>query len=364
MKTNKYITTAILWLVAIGMTSCGNYYRMTSHIHNDGSMYREVYAKGDSAFMKGNMNHNPFLFQIDSGWKLTKLDSAFKFNFWGEEQTLNVKVSRTLAKVGDPCFSTLKGNEFMQPLVVPKESLVKTFKWFYTYYEYKAVYEELPNKGPIPLDTYMTKEEQTIWFRGSKQAFAGLNGMELNNNLDDIQSKFWQWYNRSQYEIAFETIDHFTALQKETVWQDSLNKSKMAVYNKYFANKGSDIEDISLEAICNYFDEQSKTNFFATLYRTHRTEMKTIYEEKGKITELFQYNIWFELTMPGKVISIDELGVQKGNSLVWRVNAFRLLSDSYVLEAESRTINYWAFVVTILLIVLAIGGCWRFSRKK
>lgn len=83
MKTNHLFIAALLLL---GTVSCGTNYRMTSQIGSDGSIYREVYARGDSAFIAGDKNHNPYMFQIDAGWQIVKLDSAIKFDFWGGER--------------------------------------------------------------------------------------------------------------------------------------------------------------------------------------------------------------------------------------------------------------------------------------
>ncbi len=366
MRTNNYLSTVVLGLIAACLTSCGNYYRITSRIHSDGSMYREVFALGDSTFMAGNMNHSPFFFSIDSGWKLTRLDSTVSFNFWGEQRNLNVKVSRTLAQVGVPCFETVQGKEFMKPLVMPHESLKKQFRWFYTYHTYKAVYEELPYKGPVPLDRYMTKEEQQIWFKGDKQACAGLNGMELNSRLDDIQSSFWQWYNKTQFELCYETINEFVSLQKEKEqFVNTLDTCKETVYNKFFAKMDSEMEEISLEAVCRHFDEQVKTAFFMALYQDNKAKMEATLEEKSKTIQLFDYTIWFEVFMPGKVLAVNEAGiVQKSDAIVWKVDAFRLLSGEYVLRAESRTVNYWAFAISILTAILVGIGCWKLSKRR
>ena len=75
MRTYKWMAAIVLLL---GMTSCGTYYRMVSQVNSDGSMHREVYAYGDSAFLAGDRNHNPFLFRIDSGWEVSNLDSVVK----------------------------------------------------------------------------------------------------------------------------------------------------------------------------------------------------------------------------------------------------------------------------------------------
>ena len=75
MKTNYFLITMLLLL---SMTSCSTYYRTTSRVERDGSMYREIYAQGDSAFIAGDKTHNPFLFQPDANWQLVNLDSTIK----------------------------------------------------------------------------------------------------------------------------------------------------------------------------------------------------------------------------------------------------------------------------------------------
>ena len=122
MRTYKWMAAIVLLL---SMTSCGTYYRMVSKVNSDGSMHREVYAYGDSAFLAGDRTHNPFLFRIDSGWEVSNLDSVVKFNCWGDEDKLNVKVCRTYPTVGSDSFCTLDGKEYSLPLVVPVEKLRK-----------------------------------------------------------------------------------------------------------------------------------------------------------------------------------------------------------------------------------------------
>ena len=188
MKTNNLIVAIV---ILFSMASCQTSYRMVSRIKTDGSLYREVYAYGDSAFLAGDRAENPFLFQIDSDtWQLVGLGSSIKFNFWGNEQELNVKVCRDIPGMSGEYFEVSDTKEYAAPLAVPQEILEKKFRWFYTYYSYKAIYSELPDKGPVPLDRYFSDEERQIWFRGDENAFAGWNGIELNNRLDDIENKF------------------------------------------------------------------------------------------------------------------------------------------------------------------------------
>lgn len=360
MKRNQLGVLAVLLFL---FTSCGSHYRMISRVNRDGSMFREIYASGDSAFMGGDNKRQPFLFRIDSGWELTKLNPAIPVNFWGEELLMNVKVSRELSAVGAECFQTLEGKEFMRPLVVPKETLQKRFRWFFTYYTFEATYKELPDKGPVPLSRYLSAEEQQLWFRGERNVFEGWNGIEMKNTLDDLDSKFWKWFARSQYEISWEILCHFESLQQcDTSYLHRLKEYREDVFRNIsnldisYSDKGTP------ESVCNFFDEYCKTKHYSELYKANREGIDALFQKKCQMTDLAGYVMRYELSMPGQLLSTNAPAQIEG-LLAWRVDVMRLLSGNYVLTAESRTPNYWAFGITLLLILFAVWGFWKIRRR-
>lgn len=365
MKTNHFITAAIL---LFGMTSCSTYYRMTSRIESDGSMYREVYAQGDSAFRAGDKTHNPFLFNIDADWQLTHLDSAIQFNFWGEKENLNTKAFRKFTITNGEYFSIAPKKEYARPLAIPHEELKKSFRWFYTYYTYQATYKELTDKGPVPLNNYLNEEEQKIWLQGENAAYNGLNGIELNEKLDDLERKFGEWYGRSQYEICWEVLRHFVSQQGDTAYIRRLDKWKEPVYKQNLSKEGW--EDIDIEKACTLFDKTCmlfdktyQSNYYSQVYKKNQKAMDAMYEEKTSIAQLFYHAIQFELTMPGSLRS-SNAGVIQDNTAIWKIDGLRLLAGNYILTAESRVINYWAFGVTLLVLLIALGVFIRLAHRS
>lgn len=361
MKTNHSIATLLL-LLSLGMTSCSTYYRMTSRIDTNGSMHREVYARGDSAFIAGNKTHNPFLFQLDTDWQIVNLDSTLKFNFWGEEEKLNVKACRNIPLINGEYFSISNGKEQMSSLAIPTEQLKKRFKWFYTYYIYTATYKELSDKGPVPLDKYLNKEEQIIWFRGDNAAFSGMNGIEQNDKLDKLEAKFGEWYNRSQYEVIWEVIRQFTSQKGDTVYVNRLNELKETVYTNHLSGKDG-CGDAGIDDVCALFDKVGQTNYYLELYKAHAKAMDNMCEQKIKIAEVFYHAIQFELTMPGTLLS-SNASLSTNNIMVWKIDGLRLLTGNYVLTAESRVINYWAFGLTLLIILATLGIFIKLYRNR
>jgi hypothetical protein len=63
----------------------------------------------------------------------------------------------------------------------------------------------------------------------------------------------------------------------------------------------------------------------------------------------------YELVMPGVVVAANT-PFKNQDTLVWKVDAYRIFTGDYVLTAESRTPNRWAFIITALLIVV-LAGC-------
>lgn len=363
MKTNHSITALLLLLsLSSGMTSCTTYHRMTSRIENDGSMYREVYTQGDSAFITGDKTHNPFLFQLDTCWQLIKLDSTVRFNFWGEEKKLNVKACRSLRLINGEHFSIAKDKEHIRPLAIPAEQLKKKFRWFYTYYTYTATYKKLPDQGLVPLDKYLTKEEQTIWLRGDNAAFSGMNGIELNDKLDKLETKFGEWHNRCQYEIIWKIIRQFTSQQGDTTSLRRLDELKETVYTNHLSTT-SNWGDANTDAICSFFDKACQTHYYSELYKANKKAMDNMYEQEINIAEVFYHAIQFELTMPGNLLS-SNANTSTDNSAIWKIDGLRLLAGDYILTANSRIINYWAFGLTLLIILATMGGFIRLYKSR
>ena len=65
----------------------------------------------------------------------------------------------------------------------------------------------------------------------------------------------------------------------------------------------------------------------------------------------------YDLVMPGKVTDAG-MGEYNGHVIHYRVSGERTIPDGYKysIKATSRVTNIWAFIVTILVIALAIGS--------
>ncbi|MDR1154039.1 MAG: hypothetical protein LBL04_04955 [Bacteroidales bacterium] len=334
MKTNKII----LGIISIILSSCfSENYRIITHVDRDGSCRREIRTTAGSI-------PGLFPYDLDTGWEISQTDTVVKGHL-SEKVKKNIRAGRKFDSVDELSSGLRRDIRFP----TPEESLKKRFRWFYTYYAFTALYPEVSEKGHVPMDRYLNRDEQKLYLRGDMSAYRGMSGMELKEALDDIEKQFMKWYSRSLYEESFEVVRHYMNVDPP------LSSVKDTLFSIHEEQLG---EMPGISDVCRMLDRHFATDRFSKLYAGNGSEMDQMLEERVKATdELLKFDIRYELTLPGKIITANT-DLQNDGVLAWKVNLFRFLADDYTLAAESRAVNVWAFAVTLLLAVFA-GYCFK-----
>ena len=102
-----------------------------------------------------------------------------------------------------------------------------------------------------------------------------------------------------------------------------------------------------LKVINDYFKSDAITSAIC-LYDS----IDTHYTKHGHIMELF---LDYDLVMPGKVTDAG-MGLYDGEVIHYRLTGERLIPGPYTITATSRVTNIWAFIVTFLIVLLAVGS--------
>jgi hypothetical protein len=354
MKTvYQKITLWTVGMAIIGMYSCSPInYRILTTIHPDGSCLREIAAKGDSAFLTGDWSKNPYLFHLDSSWQITPI------SFHHNRHDFNVEIGKTFHSINE-ISSGLQLDEDLRPLAAPMETFQKHFRWFYTYYSFKTVYPAIPLQLPVPIDRYLNKPEQKLWLQGDLSAYAGMNGIELKEEMDNIENRFWKWVTRNVYESTFDAICDFEQLSGDGKYLSQIQAVRDTLFQTLFSKSTLDDHSINTVSICQELDKYCNTQYFSGLYQHNQYQIDSLVTIKSEyidnvIDKLYIVDdMKYELVIPGKLI-FSNAPVNRQDTLVWKVNAFRFTSDDYELIATSRTVHVWAFALTFLLVVLSV----------
>ncbi len=379
----KTIVKFFLLVGAMFIVSCSQPTDMLTVINSDGSCSREFSANADEAFLLGDKSeeHNPFPVAIDSTWKirwsanksglradfpLSKaiLDSVKKAtadaskdrdeNSSGDFVVVAHRDYATVEEM-DREFKLKSSNEWSKVKV--RHGLDKKFNWFYTYYTYRETYPLIKTGFELPIEKYMTTDEARFWFTGKPDILQGMNGIEINEYVNRIESNYNKWVIQNlwnaEYKVLMTVYDRLT--------EKPVDKVKMQLLrDSIFAEKVNTSEDFDMEKALNSF---FKTNVFSELWKTESSPMRNF--EKNidkKFAFLFSQSFNYKLILPGKITQSGDARIQ-GDTLVWKLSSYRLIPSAYVIEAQSRKANVWAFVLTgIILFGVAGAFVWKIKR--
>jgi len=231
-----------------------------------------------------------------------------------------------------------------------KHSLDKKFRWFYTYYDYCETYPQLKTDLKIPLDKYLTKEEASFWFTGQPNLVQGMNGIEIREFVGKLEDAYNIWYGLNLWSNEYDVlIENYDLIKNKPVPVERLMELRDTIFMGI-----KDKDKYEMDDVLNTF---FKTTAFSPLWKGDSSVMK-IYEksvDQQEYMTFFAKGFNYKLIMPGKVTKAIN-AVQLGDTLSWKLTAYRMAVSDYTIEAQSRKTNIWAFIVTGLLVFVAIGS--------
>lgn len=379
MKTNRfYIIAAVLVLL---ITSCDNESNMLTIINEDGTCSREmsfhpnpksVMAPLDEPIENDGLHFN-------SDWERTwsvlgdsvrhacpmteaqwdSLRKVFPKQDVGSHILMHTK--RHFKSVAEMSDSLTK---VVNHLFKATASLDKHFKWFYTDYVYTETYaiNDMQQLFTIPLDKFVSADTASYWFTGQPNLAEDLTGSEQKELLDGIESKISKWMNANTFDYIYTYIAN-------VFWKDI--KNPPVSKDEFLVNKNSIIMSPAVENMKIFDEPEQVAKILKDYYHTDAFE--PIFGEDHHWDRILdhqyislQYLMWMKpqlnLVMPGSVID-GGMGKVDGNVIRYRFSGERLLPHEYVISATSRVTHVWAYVATLLVILLAIGS-FVYKRRK
>ncbi len=374
----KSTIKVILFILLLITAACSDSNDMLTVVKSDGSCYREFTNDVNLNFITGDSveSNNPFPVDIDSTcqikWKYrdsewftqypvrkAMIDSVVKSinskdtvnpDVKKTPEMCNVVIRKNYASVKEMAsqFEFKKSHEWSKMKV--NYTLEKKFRWFYTYYCYKETYPKLVTNFEIPIENYMSKDEARFWFTGQPDIMKGMNGLEIREYVGKIEDNFNKWYAQNMWNQEYKClVSNYSQIKNKPVDIETLELLRDTIFKTV-----KDYENIEMKHILNnYF----KTNEFTVLWKGDGSPMKKYedsLDEQGFMT-YFSESFNYKIVMPGKV-KLPENAIQQGDTLVWTLNAYRMALDDYTIEAQSRKTNIWAFILTGLILIVAIGS--------
>lgn len=371
MKTRRI---GLILSMATCLASCANQdTEMKTVVESDGSCYREFKALVDSAFMVKSTTQTAEFFpvELDSTWEISwKVDDGEPNTTYpltptqykrlvGSNSKIEATVRKHFDRVSDMTteFKWKESNAWSELNVT--YSLEKKFRWFYTYYAFRETYPRIETNFDVPLDSFMTKNEANFWLKGSPNLVAGMNGVEIRDFTGQLEDKFTQWYFLNSWHTMYrELLSNYDSIQSPPVDKATLALLQDSIFNTLI--KGN--ESVKMPDALNKFFH---TKAFSALWQTKNSPMARVesqLEDNGFERLLFQ-SITYNLVLPGTILTSSN-ATMKDNVATWKITAFRMLNSDYTLEAQSRKPNIWAFILSGIVVLIALGSFWYSPKKK
>ncbi len=364
MKLKTLLPIVMTGLLAF---SCTQKEDMLTVINPDGSCYREFVKKADSAFMNGDtLTGNPFPIDLDSGWKISwsyltpEIHTNWPVKNWRWDagdttKKLTVTARHDFVNVEEMVgkFRFKKTDEWHN--LKTTCSLDKKFRWFYTYYKYKEVYPKIKTFDDIPFSKYMTNDEASFWFTGKPDLLTGMNGVEIREYIGDLENKYNSWFGHNLWNAEYKVLlQNYDLLDPKPVSKERLEQARDSVFEKNTSfNKNREMDLEMDKCLDDYF----KTSTFSALWNTKKNPMKKFEDDMDSLGFIgyFTKSVDYKLLLPGTVIEPNN-AIVRGDTLEWKLTAYRMVYSDFEISAQSRKKNLWAFIFSGFIVLVATGS--------
>jgi len=359
MKTHKLLFILSICILPF-LAGCPSRKSVITRVNKDGSCVRAI-GEFDPRNFKGiDSLINDLPVPVDGSWNLDTINDSTAY------------ISKRFESVEDMNSMYARDSSTLSRCK-RKVELKKEFKWFYTAFKYYETYGGVLTE--IPLNKYLLDTEIQTWKSGSTEKYLKSTGLESKSakSLDEnVEERLDYWLHDNIYSMAFDDIinlaDSMKLIDKETIDLDYVKdtiKNQMDEESKW-VNIFDDGGQMSIEDFIDLVSSFTKIDSISTIDLKQQVL-------KENLADKYEDEVLFGLTeeydhlvmMPGLLVDTNADGIH-GDTLNWDININKYIDSDFVIYAESRITNLWAYVVSAVIIVLAgiIPFLSRFRKKR
>ena len=240
-----------------------------------------------------------------------------------------------------------------------KASLEKHFRWFYTEYTYTETFISVADTFKIPVSDYADKDVISYWFTGHPNLMQGLTGAEVAQRIDTMGTWVDKWVNANLYQSVFEyMVDNYDSISNPPVNKERFVELRDSMYHYIISKYDNSLNYEAQDCYKEYFHSDAYADFF-----NDETPLgEGLSDKLSTQLNIFGFDVPYVLMMPGWVIN-PGTGVIRDGAIHYQLTGERLIPGDYIISATSRVTHIWAYIATLLVILIAIGSFF-YRRKK
>lgn len=357
----KTISSRLLLILsaAIFLSCQDQHVRLHTIINENGTCIRAVsysnvmtQAQRDSAWGQGNI-----------GWS-HPLPECLNIKSFHDSHT-DIGAGDTVTTTFRHLFDNVEEMAEQMPLMLggntlkSRAQLHRRFRWFYTEYDFTETIEGLADSFPLP---FADVQLLSYWFTGEPNLIAGLTGAEAAERLSEMETKVTHWLNDNFCHIIFHFIaDHYDSITAPPVPRDRFVQLQDSLAN-YLMKEGA-VLWLSNTELSQLMRDFFHSDAYAPFFDDETPVSKQLNDELAHSLTIFALSVPYTLQMPGTITDAGSGSLNPDGIIHYPFTGERLIPKDYVIHATSRVSHPWAYVVTILIILLAIGS-FLYRRRK
>lgn len=336
----------LLFAVMFVVTGCGDLeIKYFTRINPDGSIFKRIVACGDSS----RVYNNPFPFQLTKDWTVSY-----------ESKVDTVKGDTLFIASAERTFSSwqkAKGIIYRQEDTLDCENIDieygKIFRWFFTYHTYKEIFLQRFPFRHLSIDDYLSPDQYSYLIKDDTTVVADLSAEDRKVFDMEGEERFIEFLGNSLSQEFQRLLDDYATENKlPRISEMQINQLK-----DYILTSTDGALEIGL--LCGKTDQIIGASWPSQAYELGYFEEfnhsldKVLVIGNGRRVEA-------EIEVPGLVFDTNAHQID-GNVVKWKFRDNEFQYKDYALEVRYRTINLWAILISLIIMLILLGLI--FKRK-
>ena len=325
---------------------------VTTEIFPDGTCERVFIVLHESK----NIFDGPYVIPMDDTWETKE-----------ERDTDDKKKTKYTAKKRYATVAEL--NENLQTLQIKPYYIQtpirfeKRHHWFFIYFTYTEVYQDLFPFKSIPISSVFAPEDLSIlmdFIRNEEEAEENYPAETLEN----MENKFMDFLIRVVYEDFFNLlINEANRLENEEFNVERIVQDKDQILQKFLENP-EEIEEDS-DDMFKIFEDYYKDTSIRKLKEQNEAAFREFDYKLNIIDEMIGDKFLNKVKMPGLITRTNAFSIE-GSTAIWEFEADRFFLQDFDMFVESRMVNWLAVGITTCLFIALLFSLFAFAlvRRK
>ena len=334
----------IIPLLLLPLQGCLDIY-LTTEILPNGQIVKTIVIEGDSTSI------------LDS--YIPVLNNETWESEWFVVDDDKQKLVLTKTFKNDKEFNIDMNPQDSMPAVRVTADLKRRFRWFFTYLDYKETLLPSNPFNKLNWEDYMTTDEVELIAMDEEER--ELDPRFNNAFYKQTEQKFEDYMYRSGFE-------EFYVLFVKAIMETTNSMIKVAELEKHkeeifqYALNETNFEE--LENLIEAFEAILGTDKVRSVNTNNPENIIYFNNKLDFFNECMDDNYIFTIKMPGLLVETNSNEIE-GSNLSWEVDFFDFYFIGLTMQAQSRIVNIWAFIVAGgVILILLLSMIWNIFRQK